>query len=183
MKKFLIAIAGLAVIGLLVFWFITAPKTLAADALAANYTPNLKNGEELYHAGGCAGCHMTSGQKDKDRLGGGMAFHTAFGTFHAPNISSDKEHGIGNWTELQFVNAVQRGVGAEGEHLYPALPYTSYQRMHVKDVRDMFAYLKTLPADAKAAGTSADQAAFAAALRNVTGDCGACHKTYRVTTN
>jgi len=148
MKKFLIAIAVLAVIGLAVFWFVTAPKTLGADALAANYTPNLKNGEELYHAGGCAGCHMTTGQKDKNKLGGGLAFHTAFGTFHAPNISADKEHGIGNWTELQFVNAVMRGVGAEGEHLYPALPYTSYQKMKVSDVRDMHAFMQTLAADA-----------------------------------
>lgn len=148
MKKFLTAIAVLAVIGLAVFWFVTAPKTLGADALAANYTPNLKNGEELYHASGCAGCHMTSGQKDKNKLGGGMAFHTAFGTFHAPNISADKEHGIGNWTELQFVNAVMRGVGAEGEHLYPALPYTSYQKMKVSDVRDIHAYMMSLAGDA-----------------------------------
>lgn len=148
MKKFLTTIAVLAVIGLAGFWFVTAPKTLGADALAANYTPNLKNGEELYHASGCAGCHMTSGQKDKNKLGGGMAFHTAFGTFHAPNISAHKEHGIGNWTELQFVNAVMRGVGAEGEHLYPALPYTSYQKMKVSDVRDIHAYIMTLQADA-----------------------------------
>lgn len=148
MRKFLIAIAILAVIGLAVFWFVTAPKTLGADVLAANYTANLKNGEELYHAGGCAGCHMTTGQKDKDQLGGGLAFHTAFGTFHAPNISPDATHGIGNWTELQFINAVMRGVGTEGEHLYPALPYTSYQKMKVADVRDIFAYMKTLKANA-----------------------------------
>jgi len=150
MKKFLIAIAVLAVIGLAVFWFVTAPKTLGQDALAADYTANLKNGEELYHAGGCAGCHMTAGQKDKNQLGGGMAFHTAFGTFHAPNLSVDATYGVGNWTELQFVNAVMRGVGTEGEHLYPALPYTSYQKMKVSDVRDIFAYIKTLPANATA---------------------------------
>ncbi len=148
MKKFLTALVVLALIGLAVFWFVTMPKTIAAEALAANYQPDLKNGEEMFHAGGCAGCHMTAGQKDKNRLGGGMPFHTQFGTFHAPNISADPNHGIGGWGELEFVNAVQRGVGRDGEHLYPALPYTSYQRMHVKDVRDMFAYLKTLPADA-----------------------------------
>ena len=148
MKKFLIAIAVLAAIGLVVFWFVTAPRTLGAEALAANYQPDLANGEAMYHAGGCAGCHMTTGQKDKSRLGGGLAFHTAFGTFHAPNISPDATHGIGNWTELQFVNAVMRGVGVNNEHLYPALPYTSYQRMKVSDVRDMFAYIKTLPAEA-----------------------------------
>lgn len=149
MKKFLIALAVLAVIGLAVFWFVTAPKTIGPEVLAANYTANLKNGEEMFHAAGCAGCHMTTGQKDKNQLGGGMAFHTQFGTFHAPNISPDNAQGVGSWSELQFINAVQRGVGVEGEHLYPALPYTSYQRMKVADVRDMFAFLKTLPADAK----------------------------------
>jgi mono/diheme cytochrome c family protein len=150
MKKFLTAILVLAVIGLAVFWFITSPKTIGAEALAAGYTPDLKNGEEMFNAAGCAGCHTTAGQKERLRLGGGMAFHTQFGTFHAPNISPDNANGIGAWSELQFVNAVQRGVGIHGEHLYPALPYTSYQRMHVKDVRDLFAYIKTLPADATA---------------------------------
>ena len=148
MKKFLTAIVVLGVIGLAVFWFVTIPKTIGAEALAANYQPDLKNGEEVYHAGGCAGCHMTAGQKDKNHLGGGMAFKTQFGTFHAPNISPDNANGIGAWSELQFINAVQRGVGINNEHLYPALPYTSYQRMHVKDVRDMFAYIRSLPADA-----------------------------------
>src|SRR4051812_5073758 len=113
MKKFLTVIVALAVIGLAVFWFVTMPKTIGTEALAAGYQPNLKNGEEMFHAGGCAGCHMTTGQKDKNHLGGGMAFHTQFGSFHAPNISADTQHGIGGWGELQFVNAVQRGVGAE----------------------------------------------------------------------
>jgi mono/diheme cytochrome c family protein len=148
MKKFLTVIVVLAVIGLGVFWVVTMPKTIGAEALAAGYTPDLKNGEEMFNAGGCAGCHTTTGQKERLKLGGGLAFHTQFGTFHAPNISSDNAHGIGAWSELQFINAVQRGVGINGEHLYPALPYTSYQRLHVKDVRDMFAYIKSLPADA-----------------------------------
>ena len=148
MKKLLTVLVVLAVIGLGVFWFVTMPKTIAAEALAANYTADLKNGEEVFNAGGCAGCHTTAGQKERLKLGGGLGLKSPFGTFYAPNISPDKTNGIGNWTEFQFVNAVQRGVGPEGEHLYPALPYASYQHMHVKDVRDMFAYIRTLPADA-----------------------------------
>jgi len=100
----------------------------------------------MFNIGGCAACHTTAGQKDRLKLGGGMSFHTQFGTFYAPNISPDNANGIGSWSELQFINAVQRGVGAQGEHLYPALPYTSYQRMKIADVRDLFAYIKTLPA-------------------------------------
>lgn len=148
MKKLLTVLVVLAVIGLGVFWFVTMPKTIGAEALAANYTADLKNGEEMFNAGGCAGCHTTAGQKERLKLGGGLGLKSPFGTFYAPNISPDKTNGIGNWTEFQFVNAVQRGVGPEGEHLYPALPYASYQHMHVKDVRDMFAYIRTLPADA-----------------------------------
>src|SRR5215831_20531778 len=55
--------------------------------------------------------------------------------------------GIGAWTEPQFANAILKGVGRNGEHLYPSLPYTSYQRMPLSDARDLFAYLKTLPPD------------------------------------
>jgi len=150
MKKLQTVFVVLAVIGLGIFWFVTMPKTIGAEALAANYMADLKNGEEMFNAGGCAGCHTTAGQKQRLKLGGGLALKSPFGTFYAPNISPDKEHGIGNWNELQFVNAVQRGVGPDGEHLYPALPYTSYQHMHVKDVRDMFAYIKSLPADVTA---------------------------------
>ena len=150
MKKFLIAIVILGLAGLAGFWVLTMPRTIAADALAANYTPDLKNGEEMFNIGGCAACHMTTGQKNRLLLGGGLGLNSPFGTFYAPNISPDKTNGIGNWSELEFVNAVQRGVGAGGEHLYPALPYTSYQRMKIADVRDLFAFIKTLPVDATA---------------------------------
>ena len=67
-----------------------------------------------------------------------------FGTFKVPNISSHPQYGIGAWSEADFINAIMHGVGRNGEHLYPAFPYTSYQRMALADVRDLFAYLKTL---------------------------------------
>ena len=146
MKKFLIALLVLILVGLVAAYAITMPRTIPASALAADYHPNLKNGEEMFNIGGCAACHQSTGQKDRLKLGGGLALNSPFGTFYAPNISPDKTNGIGGWTDLQFVNAVQRGVGVRGEHLYPALPYTSYQRMTVPDVRDLFAYIKTLPA-------------------------------------
>ena len=112
MKKFLIAIAVLAVIGLAVFWFVTAPQTIGQEALAANYQPNLTNGEEMFHAAGCAGCHMTTGQKDKNCLGGGMAFHTQFGSFHAPNISPDTTNGIGIFHDENHVDLAGDIAGA-----------------------------------------------------------------------
>ena len=135
----LIVIAGAAL------YLLTIPSVLSESELAPR-TADLANGETMFHAGGCASCHATPGEEDKTRLGGGVALNTAFGTFRAPNISPDPQHGIGSWSEIEFVNAMLRGVGRNGEHLYPSFPYTSYQRMTVDDVRDLFAFMKTLPA-------------------------------------
>ncbi len=129
------------------FYLLTIPS-VAVTASLPQRDPNLANGETMFHAGGCASCHATPEQEDSRRLGGGLPLKTPFGTFRVPNISPDPQHGIGAWSEEAFVNALLRGVGRNGEHLYPAFPYTSYQRMALEDVRDLFAYLKTLPADA-----------------------------------
>ena len=134
----------IAVIGLAAFWAVTTPAMVPASALAP-YTPDLANGKTMFYAGGCAGCHATPGQEDKTRLGGGLALKSPFGTFYVPNISPDPNDGIGAWSEADFVTALWKGTSPHGEHYYPALPYTSYQRMKLEDVRDLFAYLKTLP--------------------------------------
>jgi mono/diheme cytochrome c family protein len=136
----------LGLVGLVAFWVATIPATLPASALAADHKPDLDNGETMFTVGGCVACHKTPGQGDRLKLGGGLGLKSPFGTFYAPNISPDPRSGIGAWTELEFVNAVMRGVGRDGEHLFPALPYTSYGRMRVEDVRDLWAYMKTLPA-------------------------------------
>ncbi len=145
MRRFLLAVLVLAVIGAAVFWFVTIPGTVPASALGS-YTPNLENGKTMFYAGGCASCHATPDQEDKTRLGGGMALKSPFGTFYAPNISSDARDGIGGWSEADFVSAMWKGTSPDGRHYYPAFPYTSYQKMKMEDVRDLFAYLKTLPA-------------------------------------
>jgi mono/diheme cytochrome c family protein len=109
------------------------------------YTPNPLNGETIFNAGGCPSCHAVPNQPDRFRLGGGLAIPSPFGTFYAPNISSDPNDGIGRWSEADFVNAVKRGVSPGGTHYFPAFPYTSYAHATVQDVRDLFAFLKTLP--------------------------------------
>ena len=135
------------------FWVLTQPRGLAEGSLAARKA-DLENGKTMFNIGGCASCHATPKEgataEDRLRLGGGLALHTPFGTFKAPNVSTDARTGMGAWTEVQFVNAMQRGIGRSGEHLYPAFPYTSYQRMRPDDVRDLYAYMKTLPAVDKA---------------------------------
>jgi mono/diheme cytochrome c family protein len=132
------------VLGVVVFWFATMPRAVPASALAP-HTPDLANGKEIFYAGGCTSCHAVPKQDDKTRLGGGLALHSPFGTFYVPNISSDPKDGIGGWSEAQFVTALNKGTSPSGEHYYPALPYTSYQRITFDDLRDLFAYLKTLP--------------------------------------
>jgi mono/diheme cytochrome c family protein len=134
---------GAAALG--IFWWLTAPPNVPAVTAPA-YAPNLANGLTTFNAGGCSSCHAVPGQPDRSRLGGGLAIPSPFGTFYAPNISPDPADGIGRWTEAAFVGAVTRGISPTGAHYFPAFPYTSYQRAKVEDVRDLFAYLKTLPA-------------------------------------
>src|SRR5215467_16362910 len=142
-KLILLAIVA-AVIGLAVFWVVTTPATVLASALG-NHTPDLANGKEMFFAGGCTSCHATPGQDDRTRLGGGLGLKSPFGTFYVPNISPDPNDGIGRWSEADFVTALWKGTSPSGEHFFPAFPYTSYQHMRLEDVRDLFAYLKTLP--------------------------------------
>lgn len=146
LRRILAVVGVLALVGAAVAWFLLAPRTLPASEVAAAHTANLANGEAMFTAGNCSACHMTQGQEDRAVLGGGLKLKSPFGTFVAPNISSDPKAGIGAWTELEFVNAMKRGVGRKGEHLYPAFPYPAYSLMKTADVRDLFAYMKTLPA-------------------------------------
>jgi mono/diheme cytochrome c family protein len=146
-RKLIIAAAvaaGVLALGLGVFWAVTAPRPIPASTLGP-HTADLANGRTLFLAGDCAACHATPRQPDMARLGGGLGLVSKFGTFYAPNISSDAKDGIGGWTEIQFVNAMKKGLSPEGRHLYPIFPYTSFQRMRTDDLRDLFAYLKTLP--------------------------------------
>jgi mono/diheme cytochrome c family protein len=145
LRKLLILVVALAVVGAAVFWIVTMPATVSASALGP-HTPDLGNGKTMFYAGGCAACHATPNQEDKTRLGGGLPLKTIFGTFYPPNISSDPKDGIGSWNEANFVTAMWKGTSPDGSHYYPVFPYTSYQQMKLEDVRDLFAYMKTLPA-------------------------------------
>jgi mono/diheme cytochrome c family protein len=148
LRKLAVLAAAAAVIGLLVFWVVTIPASVPASALAP-YKPDIENGKIIFEAGDCSSCHANpEGDRDAvDRhlLPGGLALHTPFGTLYAPNISPHPTDGIGSWTEANFVTALWDGTSPRGTHYYPALPYTSYQRMKLNDVRDLFAYIKTLP--------------------------------------
>jgi len=150
LRRILIALVVAAAIGCALFWWLTTPMVVASNSLPA-YTPDTANGLAAFNAGGCSSCHAVPGQPDRLKLGGGLAIPSPFGTFHVPNISPDPADGIGRWTEAEFVSAVVEGTSPKGAHYFPAFPYGSYRHARVEDVRDMFAYLKTLaPVSGKA---------------------------------
>jgi mono/diheme cytochrome c family protein len=101
----------------------------------------IEHGRYMATAADCAACHTAPGSKP---FAGGGALETPFGILLAPNITPDLETGIGGWTDDEFVNAVQNGIGHGGVHLYPAMPYTYYTRMTREDVIAIRAYLDTV---------------------------------------
>jgi mono/diheme cytochrome c family protein len=167
LKRAIVVVGVLALVVAVGVWFLIAPKPLPASEIAAGYQPNVANGQEMFIAGNCSACHATPGQDDRTRLAGGLTLKSPFGTFVTPNISPDAKFGIGGWSELAFVNAMKRGVDDEGHHLYPAFPYSAYSLMKTSDVRDLFAYIKTLPA--VATPTAPHQLKFPFSLRPAVG--------------
>lgn len=127
-------------------YWLTRAKPLPAAAVAG-LTGDAVAGERVFWAAGCASCHAAPGSKGDDRLvlSGGMRLVSPFGTFVAPNISPDPDRGIGGWTLSDFASALKRGVSPDGQHLYPAFPYTTYTRMDLQDIADLKAFMDTLP--------------------------------------
>lgn len=143
LRRIFLAVVLVGVAGFGVFWWLTIPAVVAANSLPV-YRPDPANGVTTFNAGGCSSCHAVPNQPDRLRLGGGLAIPSPFGTFYVPNISPDPNDGIGRWTEADFVTAVQKGTSPDSAHYFPAFPYTSYQHAKLEDIRDLFAYLKTL---------------------------------------
>ncbi|WP_415845745.1 c-type cytochrome [Stutzerimonas zhaodongensis] len=101
----------------------------------------LERGQYLTQAADCLACHVTDGGKP---YAGGLPVKMPFGTLYSTNITPDKETGIGNWSDDDFVEAMQQGVGPDGKHYYPAFPYTSYTLMPREDILAIKAYLFSL---------------------------------------
>ncbi len=125
--------AGPALAGLLLFLAAT-PGFAQGDA---------KRGEYLSKAGGCVGCH-TEAKEGAAPYAGGRALKTPFGTFYGPNITPHAEAGIGRWNEADFVRAMREGRRPDGAHYFPAFPYPSFTLIGDADLRDLWAYLRSL---------------------------------------
>ncbi|NNE51903.1 MAG: c-type cytochrome [Sulfitobacter sp.] len=134
-----------ALVGAGLAWILTRPAALD-EGYAAGHQPDVDAGKKVFVAAGCASCHAAPEASGEEKLvlAGGYAFASPYGTFYAPNISPS-DAGIGGWSLPEFARAVTQGVSPEGQHYYPAFPYTSYIRMRPQDVSDLHAYMRTLP--------------------------------------
>ena len=129
---------------------LTSPAAAGLFILALAFgasAQDAKRGEYVSKAAGCLGCH-TEEKKDAVSYAGGRALKTPFGIFYGPNITPHKEAGIGAWAEADFMRAMREGRRPDGANLFPAFPYPSFTRMSDADLKDLWAYLRSLPANA-----------------------------------
>lgn len=157
------------------------------------------HGAQLAGLAGCAACHTA---EDGEPYAGGYALETDFGTFYGSNLTQDTEHGLGSWSEEDFVRAIQRGKAPDGHAYWPAFPYPSFTQITDEDAQDLWSFFQTLepvprediPHDiAKGAfqlslwrrlafkrggrgyEVESDEHARGAYLANALGHCGECH--------
>ncbi len=116
--------------------------TAAGDVDQQDYA-QIAHGRYLVTLADCIACHTK--KEGGKPFAGGRPIETPFGIIVSPNITPDRETGIGNWTEAQFDNAVRRGIRPDGSRLYPAMPYVSYTKMSRDDVKAIRNYLATIP--------------------------------------
>ncbi len=109
--------------------------------------PDAGRGKYLFHAAGCLGCHTDIKGKGQP-LAGGRKLKTPFGIFMSPNITADPRHGIGDWSDKDFVRALRLGVAPDGRHYFPVFPYPSYTGITDRDLLDIKAYIFTRPKSA-----------------------------------
>ncbi len=123
-------------------YYPTYPSVKATDKDA----DLIKRGEYLVKAGDCIACHTNTPEREKAKsFAGGLPMQTPFGTIYAPNITPDKETGIGNWTEEQFIKAMTQGISPSGHYYYPAFPYYYFSKITHDDLRAIKAYLDRIP--------------------------------------
>jgi mono/diheme cytochrome c family protein len=133
---------GPARAGLFVF------AALLAWALGAFAQGDAKRGAYLAKAAGCEGCH-TEKKDGAVPYAGGRELKTPFGTFYGPNITPHPDTGIGRWSEADFLRALREGMRPDGAHYFPAFPYPSFTQITDADARDLWAFLRSMPPNAR----------------------------------
>ncbi len=149
-----LVVAVLAAAVVVLVWLVLPSRATVVipDGMSSTNPGMAERGAYLVRAASCVSCHWDK-KGGGQPFAGGRALATPFGTFYSPNLTPDKDHGIGAWTDEDFVRALTHGEGHEGEDLYPVFPYTSYARVKIEDALAMKAYLATLvpvPAETRA---------------------------------
>ncbi|MGF6856702.1 mono/diheme cytochrome c family protein [Paraburkholderia sp. CI3] len=122
-----------------------APTFLYVLGIALFSTPAFSQGDGglvtrgayLAKAGDCIACHSAPGGKP---FAGGLPMATPMGRIYSTNITPDAKHGIGTYSEADFIRAVREGVAKDGHNLYPAMPYPSYAKVGDADMKALYAY-------------------------------------------
>lgn len=117
------------------------PQTVKIEE-GAGLKDQIKRGEYVARLSDCTACHTKEGGQP---FAGGYKLDTPFGAILSSNITSDKDTGIGGWTQEQFDRAVRHGIGSHG-NLYAAMPYNAYAKLTDHDLTDLWAYIRTIPA-------------------------------------
>jgi mono/diheme cytochrome c family protein len=122
----------------------------ATTALAAD-PPAVARGKYLVTIASCHDCHTPGfflGKPDMARFLGGseVGFDMpGLGVFHGPNLTPDKETGLGNWTDKQIVEAIQQGKRPDNRMLAPIMPYHAFANLTAQDVNAIVAFLRSVP--------------------------------------
>ena len=105
----------------------------------------IKRGEYLSKAGDCIACH-TDTKHNGQAFAGGLGFYTPFGTIYSPNITPDKNTGIGQWSDKDFIRAMHKGIAPNGSYYFPVFPFASFTKINKAGLLAIKAYLFSLPA-------------------------------------
>lgn len=135
--------APMLVVVLLTLALPTAAGPTAATSDAAPDEDAVTRGAYIFDAADCVGCH-TDVKNNGKRLAGGRALATPFGTFYSPNITTDKEYGIGQWGLADFQRALRDGISPDSSFYFPVFPYPAFSGMSDQDIADLWAYLRTV---------------------------------------
>jgi mono/diheme cytochrome c family protein len=127
-----------AILGAVLLCSASACAPARADSASAE---TVARGKALTEAADCAGCHTADPAKP---FAGGKAIHTPFGAIYSPNLTPDRDTGLGDWSDEAFYRALHLGVAPDGSRYYPAFPYPNFTKLTRQDVLAIRAYLATL---------------------------------------
>lgn len=139
-SKLIVGLVGLLALSA-ALWTAVVADTVPAPPPLASLDASAEQGKYLATAGNCASCHTAEG---KAPYSGGVRFETPFGTLYSTNITPDSATGIGDWGFEDFYRAMKQGIRPDGNHLYPAFPYTSFAKMTEEDIASLYLHLQTV---------------------------------------